>query len=201
MLCCVLCVSRSGFYDYVAGPETEREKRDATFAAKTRTMLAEHMGHYGSPRVHRELCHRGDVVSTKKVAQLMRDSGLVTRKKKRFRATTDSTHEDPSAANFQRPRLHGEGHQRGLDDRRDRGLDPRGMVVPRGHPRPVLATRRRLGDEDQQRPIFPLDALRVALDARRPPPGLLHRSDRGTPTRAKTIAANSVARASSQAEA
>jgi len=100
VLCRALCVSRSGFYDYLREPETERERRDAMLAAKTRAVFVEHEGRYGSPRVTRELRGRGDVVSEKKVAQLMHDSGLVARPKKRFRATTDSKHDDPIAPNL-----------------------------------------------------------------------------------------------------
>ena len=57
-LCRVLGVSRSGFYGYLAEPETEREQRDAVLVAKTRAVFDEHKGRYGSPRVHRELRER-----------------------------------------------------------------------------------------------------------------------------------------------
>jgi hypothetical protein len=84
MLCRVLEVSRSGFYNYLASPETMRQRRDSALSAKARSVFLEHKGRYGSPRVRRELRSRGDVVSKKKVAQIMRDEGLVARPKKRF---------------------------------------------------------------------------------------------------------------------
>ena len=91
VLCRVLGVSRSGFYDFLAEPERERDRRDAELAAKTGAVFSEHRGRYGSPRVHRELRRRGEVVSKQKVALVMRTNGLVARRKKRFRATTDSS--------------------------------------------------------------------------------------------------------------
>lgn len=60
VMCEALAVSRSGFYDCLAEPETEREKRDAVLAAKTRAVFVEHKGRYGSPRVCRELRGRGE---------------------------------------------------------------------------------------------------------------------------------------------
>jgi hypothetical protein len=72
-------VSRSGFYGYLAEPETERERFDAGLAAKTRAVFAAHEGRCGSPRVCRELRERGDLVSAKRGARLMRENGLVAR--------------------------------------------------------------------------------------------------------------------------
>lgn len=41
-LCRVLEVSRSGFYDFVAEPGTERQRRDASLAAKARAVFVGH---------------------------------------------------------------------------------------------------------------------------------------------------------------
>src|SRR5690606_25789069 len=98
--CRAMRVSRSGFYGYLAEPQTARERGDAGLSAKTRAVFAEPKGRYGSPRVCSELRERGDLVSAKRVARLMRENGLVARKKKRFRATTDSKHDDPIAPNL-----------------------------------------------------------------------------------------------------
>lgn len=181
VLCRVLCVSRSGFYDYLSKSETEREQRDAALAAKARAVFDEHKGRYGSPRVHRELRHRGDVVSEKKVAQIMRENGLVARRKKRFRATTDSKHDDPIAPNLLARDFTATGPNEAWV------TDVTAIWTGAGWLFLAaildLFSRRVVGwatSANNDR-FLALDALRAALVARRPPPGLLHHSDRGSP--------------------
>jgi transposase InsO family protein len=55
---------------------------------------------YGSPRILRDLREEGHHVSRKRVARLMRELGLEGRRKRRFRATTDSRHRFPVAPNI-----------------------------------------------------------------------------------------------------
>lgn len=56
-------------------------------------------GTYGSPRITRELRKSGIVVNEKTVAEIMRESGIQAKHKKRFKATTDSNHTLPIARN------------------------------------------------------------------------------------------------------
>lgn len=180
-LCRALGVSRSGFYDYLDEPETERDRRDATLSEKARAVFSEHKGRYGSPRVCQELRARGDVVSEKKVAEVMRENGLVARPKKRFRATTDSKHEDPIAPNLLARDFTTSGpNEAWVTDVTAiwtiTGWLFLAAIVD-------LFSRRVVGwatSASNDRGLA-LDALRTALLARRPPPGLVHHSDRGSP--------------------
>ena len=88
-MCRVLDVSTSGFYAWRTTPVSDREEHNRDLRKKVRAAFKESRGTYGSPRMRRELREKGDAVSTKKVAKLMREEGLVARKKKRFRATAD----------------------------------------------------------------------------------------------------------------
>jgi transposase InsO family protein len=180
-LCRVLCVSRSGFYDYLDEPETERDRRDAVLAAKTRAVFAEHKGRYGSPRVHRELRERGDVVSEKKVAQVMRDNGLVARRKKRFRATTDSKHDNPIAPNTLARDFTASGPNEAWVTDVTAVWTLSGWLFLAAIV--DLYSRRVVGwaTSASNDTALALDALRAALVARRPPPGFVHHSDRGSP--------------------
>jgi transposase InsO family protein len=55
---------------------------------------------YGSPRVHKELLHAGEVVNKKTVADIMRQAGIRARTRRKFRATTNSNHDLPIAPNL-----------------------------------------------------------------------------------------------------
>lgn len=50
---------------------------------------------YGYRRVTAELCHRGMVVNSKKVRRIMRENDLNPKRKRRYVATTDSDHDSP----------------------------------------------------------------------------------------------------------
>ncbi len=99
VLCAMLDVSRSGYYAWTTRPEAPRAKADAEVVAEIKAAHKAGRGNYGSPRVVRALRKSGRRISEKRVARLMRKEGIVGRKKKRFRKTTDSNHADPIAPN------------------------------------------------------------------------------------------------------
>jgi putative transposase len=76
LLCSVLGVSRAGYYAWKDRPASPRERRDRELLALIRTIHSESEGSYGWPRMHAELRHRGERISRKRVARLMRQAGL-----------------------------------------------------------------------------------------------------------------------------
>jgi transposase InsO family protein len=98
-ICRVLQVTRSGFYAWRKRTESARWLRDRKLLRPIRASFYGSRRTYGSPRVHRELLASGERVSRKRVARLMREEGLESRRRKRFRRTTDSGHSHPVAAN------------------------------------------------------------------------------------------------------
>lgn len=97
--CDVFGVSRSGFYAWKGRPESRRTREDAEVLIEIKAASEVGRGNYGSPRVHRELRAQGRRIGRKRVERLMRQEGIVARKKRRFRKTTDSNHKDPIAPN------------------------------------------------------------------------------------------------------
>lgn len=69
-------------------------------ATKVRAVHNETNGAYGSPRVCRKLRLQGEVISEKTVAKVMRIEGIVARKKRRHKTTTDSRHTECIADNL-----------------------------------------------------------------------------------------------------
>jgi len=99
LLCRCLSVSRAGYYAWRRRRVSARAREDAQLAVEIAASHAESRRTYGSPRVLRDLRDQGRRVSRKRVARLMRELGLVARRRRRFRATTDSKHAFPVAAN------------------------------------------------------------------------------------------------------
>ena len=59
VMCRVLEVSTSGYYQWRERPESERSKANRELLEKIRAAYKVGRGTYGSPRVHRELRERG----------------------------------------------------------------------------------------------------------------------------------------------
>jgi transposase InsO family protein len=98
--CDVLGVSRSGYYAWKGRPAPSRERDDAALVEEIKAAHKAGRGAYGSPRVHRELRANGRRVGKKRVERLMRREGIVGRKRRRLRRTTDSKHSEPIAPNL-----------------------------------------------------------------------------------------------------
>jgi len=99
LLCRCLAVSRGGYYAWRRRAVSKRTQEDTRLAVEIAASHAGSRRTYGSPRVLRDLRAQGRRVSRKRVARLMRELGLVGRRRRRFRATTDSKHAFPVASN------------------------------------------------------------------------------------------------------
>jgi len=99
--CCVLGVSVSGYYDWRERLPSEREQSDAALLPHIRRIYEDSRGLYGSPRIHAALKQQGLVCSRKRVARLMKQAALRSRRRAtRGVHTTDSRHERPVAPNL-----------------------------------------------------------------------------------------------------
>jgi putative transposase len=99
LLCRCLAVSRSGYYAWRRRDPSPRAQEDARLRVEVAASHSASRRTYGSPRILRDLREDGHHVSRKRVARLMRELGLEGRRKRRFRATTDSQHRFPVAPN------------------------------------------------------------------------------------------------------
>jgi len=76
MLCKVLKVSRSGYYDWKNRPPSKRATENAALTERIREVHHRSRDTYGYPRVHAELRALGIHCNRKRVARLMRNDGL-----------------------------------------------------------------------------------------------------------------------------
>jgi putative transposase len=180
LLCRVLGVSRAGFYAAQSRPRSARACHDAHLAVQIAAIHRASRRCYGSPRVHAELRAQGQCISRKRVARLMRRAALVARRRRAFRVTTQSQHARPVLPNRLARQFTAAGPDRVWVSDITYWATGEGWlyvaVVLDLFSRRVVgwATSDRLGEG------VALEALGMALARRRPRPGLLHHSDRGS---------------------
>ena len=95
VMCRVLGLSLSGYYDWVHRPPSARARRDAELKGRIVAIWIESGGIYGCPRIHAALLAEGERVSRKRVARLMRELGIEGVTRRRFK--TGTTKRDASA--------------------------------------------------------------------------------------------------------
>ena len=101
VLCKVMRVSRSGFYQYLKrndqGPE--RDPAETALKARIQAIFKAHRSKYGARRIMEELNNQGHQIGIYKVRRLMRELGLKAKSPRRYKVTTDSRHSFPVAPN------------------------------------------------------------------------------------------------------
>lgn len=100
-LCGALGVSVSGYYAWRSRPPSQHQQTDAVLLKAIQTAYQTGRGLYGSPRIHAALRQQGLCCSRKRVARLMRQHGIHSRRRPKRRVrTTDSQHQRPVAPNL-----------------------------------------------------------------------------------------------------
>ncbi len=181
LMCRVLKVSRAGYYAWRQRGPSHRTQEDATLTVRIRSVHRASRGTYGAPRVRAALAAEGTVISRKRVARLMRASGLTGVRRPRRRVhTTIINPSAPVAPNLVAQNFVAEAPNRlWFGDI---------TYVPTQEGWLYLATlldcyaRRVVGWSmtDHLRTELALNALEMAVRRRRPRPGeLVHHTDRG----------------------
>ena len=99
-MCRVLRLSRSGYYDWIDRPESNRtrQNRQLVHEIKKSHRLSDSI--YGSPRITDDLLDWGYAASRPRVARLMSQNGIRSKIKRKFKVTTNSDHKLPISPNL-----------------------------------------------------------------------------------------------------
>jgi transposase InsO family protein len=182
VLCAVMRVSRSGFYDYLNRDTSENNKGsgEAALINRIKEIFAEYKSSCGSRRMVKHLLNEGYQIGRYKVRRIMRQLGLIAKTPTRFKLTTDSKHSLPVAAN--------------VLDRKFNVESPNSVwtadisyvwtfegwlylaVVMDLHSRQIVGWAM----NERMKTQLVMDALAMAYWKRKPSKGLLHHSDRGS---------------------
>jgi transposase InsO family protein len=180
-MCRQFSVSKSGYYAWLLRPQASRQTaNEELLEAIKRVRASKHCSSYGSPRVHRALRERGLPAGRHRVARLMRLHGICAQAKRRRVKTTDSDHQLRVADNLlDRQFTASAPNQKWLGDisyiATEEGWLYLAIVLD-------LFARRVVGwaMDDNMRTQLVSRALDMATETRKPPPGLLYHSDRGS---------------------
>ena len=98
LACQTLEVSRSGCYEWLRRPESERVMENIVLLARIRAEFEKSKQTYGSTRITATLQSEGVMVNEKRVARIMRENEIASESVKKFKiTTTDSNHNLPIA--------------------------------------------------------------------------------------------------------
>jgi putative transposase len=181
VICDALSVSPSGFYAWRSRPESARKIANRELLVDIRRVHADHRGRYGAPRIHAELRAEGQIVSRKRIERVTHRHGIRAHAPRRYRiCTTDSKHALPIAANLLDRNF--------VAEKPDRVWLADITYIPTGEGWLYLAvildlfTRKLVGwaMREHMRVELTRAALTMAVQRRRPGPGLVHHSDRGS---------------------
>jgi len=180
ILCEVMRVSRSGFYDYLFRYLDDNGPGEAELKSRIKEIFNNSGQSYGSRRIVKQLQAEGHQIGRYKVRRIMRQLNLKAIIPRRFKRTTDSKHSFPVAPNI-------------LDQKFDVDTPNKVWtadisyvwtfegwlylaVVMDLHSRQIVGWAM----NERMKKQLVIDALAMAYWQRKPSKGLLHHSDRGS---------------------
>jgi transposase InsO family protein len=179
IMCKVLEVSTSGYYDSLKPTPSPRQQRREQIAAAAEAAYRDSHCIYGYRKVHDDLQEQKVECCRETVRRVLRDKGLFSRTKRKFVVTTDSRHQEPVAANVLDRDFQADApNQKWSSDityiATRQGWLYLAVVMD-------LFSRKIVGwaTSASLQATLVLDALGMALRRRTPGVGLVHHSDRG----------------------
>ncbi len=180
-LCALLGVAKSGYQHWRAGPHVSvRQQEEVRLVVAIKAAHQRGRGTYGPKKIRTELAEQGMPASLNRIRRLRTLHGVRCTHKKKFRVTTDSKHHLPIAPNL-------------LDRQFDCSAPNQVWVadityIPTDESWLYLAAIKDLytceivgwAMDSRMTKSLVVDALRSAYGRKKPGPGLLHHSDRGS---------------------
>ncbi|RYE54171.1 MAG: IS3 family transposase [Sphingobacteriales bacterium] len=178
-LCRVLKCSSSAYYNWKSGKTQTREIRARRLVTLVRTTFHESGKTYGSPRIYRSLKAASIPCSRTHIVRIMQQQQIWAVQKRKYRITTESDHKLPVAENLlNRDFTATQPNQKWVTDityvQTKDGWLYLAIVMD-------LFSRKIIGwaMKDEMKTELPMEALKMAIQQRKPGPGLIHHSDPG----------------------
>lgn len=179
-LCRLMGVTERGLHAWKHRLPSHRQRRDMVLLAHIRDQHRLSLGSYGRPRMTEELNELGIRVGQRRVGRLMRQNGIQIIRSRKFKRTTDSDHAFNIAPNLLQQDFTASGpNQKWAGDityvwTRE-GWVYLAVIID-------MFSRRVVGwaISNRMKQDLALRALNMAIAIRRPPPGCIHHTDRGS---------------------
>jgi putative transposase len=180
LLCRVIKVAHSTYYDWAKRGPKVIPAEEMALRRRLKALFAGSRESLGSRSLMKNLRSEGFDVGRERVRRLMKQMELRVKRKHKYKATTDSKHHLPVAENILDRRFQPEAKNQvwGADITylwTQEGWLYLAVVID-------LYSRRVVGwciDKRMTKSLV-IRALMMAINLRRPPPGLIHHSDRGS---------------------
>lgn len=180
LLCRMLSVHRSAYYDWEAKPATVIAPEELALRRRMKALFAASRDSLGSRRMAKKLREEGFDIGRDKARRLMKRLDLTVKSKRKYKVTTDSNHKLPVATNVLNRQFSPSAPNQawGSDITylwTQQGWIYLAVVID-------LYSRRVIGwaMDRRMKKALVIRALMMAVSLRQPPPGLICHSDRGS---------------------
>jgi len=180
MLCWLLSVQRSSYYDWRGRPGKVIPPEALALRRRMKALFVASRDSLGSRTMAKNLRQEGFEIGRDKARRLMKQLQLKVKQKRKYKVTTDSKHNFPVAKNVLNREFSPSAPNRawGTDITylwTQQGWIYLAVVID-------LYSRRVVGwsIDRRLRKALVIRALMMAVNLRKPPPGLIHHSDRGS---------------------
>lgn len=179
-MCEMLGVTRSGYYAWKNNPQSTRDKEDIRLGGLIKKSFYEGRNTYGRKRIQDDLKDWGEKISKRRIGKLMEKLGLRCKTRKKFKATTNSKHNEQISPNLlnrvfkvDKPNTVWVGDITYIWT--SEGWFYLATVID-------LYSRKIVGWSmaDNMKTGLVIDALKMAIWQRKPPKGLIWHTDRGS---------------------
>jgi len=179
-LCRIMNITSRGYRAWRGRPISQRQRDDLVLLAHIREQHRLSLGSYGRPRMTEELKEIGLSVGHRRVGRLMRQNGFRVVRTRKYKVTTDSNHRFNIAPNvLDRNFMAQAPNQKWAGDISyiwtAEGWLYLAVMID-------LHSRRVIGwaVSNRLKRDLAIRALDMAMRLRRPPPGCIHHTDRGS---------------------
>ena len=179
-LCRYLKVSESGYYAWLNRKPTKRQQENARLTVEIKAAHKRTRGVCGAEKLQKELEAFGTYVGICRIKRIKREQGLYCKQTKKYKATTDSDHKLPVAANLLNQEFKAETPNKVWVSDITYIPTEEGWLYLAGHK--DIFNGEIVGYAMGERITKSLvsESLFRAVAAKRPTKGLIHHSDRGS---------------------